>query len=115
MMASQGSEGLMTGMQVDESTATATDGGTATTSTKCCFRLCKINAEKLSCAASGCKREVHMMCYQGLLLKKHSLDPLPGGRAVCTKHCYNKAAKEGAGGGEDQEEGGRTERLDGSV
>jgi hypothetical protein len=46
------------------------------------------------------------MCYQGLILRKHNLEALAAGNAVCTKKCYEKANKELAGG--EQEEGGRS-------
>jgi hypothetical protein len=71
---------------------------------KCCVRSCNIKgAELLLCHAPDCTKTVHLMCFQGLLLKKFKLDPLPNGGVVCTKKCYLKAQKELAGGGEDQE------------
>ena len=52
------------------------------------------------------------MCSQGILLKKHKLDELPGGRVACTKRCYEKAQKEAAGGGEEVDGGGRKGNWD---
>jgi hypothetical protein len=39
-----------------------------------------------------------MLCYQGfqVVLKKHNLEPLAAGHAVCTKRCYEKVLKEAA-------------------
>jgi hypothetical protein len=79
---------------------------------KCSYRSCKIKATKLKCGAKSCQKEVHVMCYQGLLMHKLKLDPLPGGKAVCTKKCYDKVLKESSGGAEDQEEGGRSGKWD---
>lgn len=79
---------------------------------KCSYRSCKVKgAEKEACAASDCSKLCHVMCFQGLLLNKQNLPPLPGGRVVCTKKCYAKAQKELSGGGEDQE-GGRQGKWD---
>ena len=56
-------------------------------------------AEKRVCAADGCDKTVHLMCYQGVVLvdKKNnnhsSLPPLPGNHVACTKACYNAATK----------------------
>lgn len=79
---------------------------------KCSFRSCKVKgAEKLECAASECAKLCHVMCFQGLLLQKLNLPPLPDGRIACTKKCYTKAQKELGGGGQDQE-GGRSGKWD---
>jgi hypothetical protein len=55
---------------------------------------------------------VHLPCFQGIVLKKNKLVPLPGGNVACTKKCYTKAAKELAGCGDDME-GGRKGNWDG--
>jgi hypothetical protein len=79
---------------------------------KCSFRSCKVKgAVKHVCAANDCSKLCHKMCFQGLLLNKQNLPPLPGGGVVCTKKCYAKAQKELSGGGEDQE-GGRQGKWD---
>jgi hypothetical protein len=48
---------------------------------------------KLKCSATGCGKEVHMACYQGLVLRKYNLEALESG-AVCTKKCYDKFLKD---------------------
>ena len=35
----------------------------------------------------------HMVCYQGILLKRHDLPPLSSGNIACTKRCYEKVLK----------------------
>jgi hypothetical protein len=55
---------------------------------------------------------VHLACFQGIVMRKNKLHPLPGGNVACTKKCYSKAAKELAGGGDDME-GGRKGNWDG--
>jgi hypothetical protein len=79
---------------------------------KCAFRSCKVRAVKLQCAASGCQKEIHLMCYHGLVVNKFSIDALPNGRAACTKKCHDKAMRELSGGGEDQDEGARVGKWD---
>jgi hypothetical protein len=65
---------------------------------KCCYHSCKLKgAVKLKCSASNCEKEVHTMCFQGNLIMKHKLDPLPLGGAVYTKKCYERALKEQSG------------------
>ena len=68
---------------------------------KCQIRGCKVNSEALlmECAASGCSKLVHLLCFQGIVLKTRAKDinplpPLPDGKAVCTKMCYNNCTKE---------------------
>jgi hypothetical protein len=65
---------------------------------KCDIRGCKVRgAEKHICAADGCNKTVHFMCYQGVALmdKKHktSYPPWPSFQVACTKACYNNAIK----------------------
>jgi hypothetical protein len=81
----------------------------AETIEKCCFRSCKVKGAVLvECAASNCNKKVHYMCYQGLLLGKHNeLQPLPAGKATCTKRCHLKATKENAGGADEADGGNR--------
>jgi hypothetical protein len=92
-------------------TGAPADGNDAD-SPKCCYRSCRVKgAVKQKCAASNCNKEVHLMCYQALLPNKHNLESIIG-RAVCTKKCYERTMRDLSGGGEEQEEGGRTGRWD---
>jgi hypothetical protein len=78
---------------------------------KCSFRSCKVKgAVQLVCAASNCNKRVHLMCSQALVLMKHDLEALLGGRAVCTKKCYEKVMKDTSGG--IDEDGARTGQWD---
>jgi hypothetical protein len=71
---------------------------------KCSFRGCRITgATKVKCAAIGCDKMVHIMCYQGLLLQKHKLHTLPVNFVCCTKICYSKIMTQNSGGGNDVE------------
>jgi hypothetical protein len=81
---------------------------------KCCYRQCRVSgAAYLKCAAEGCNKKVHMMCYQGILLKKYpDMVPLLAGQAVCTKKCHSKVIKENSGVGEDPDGGGRKGNWD---
>jgi hypothetical protein len=81
---------------------------------KCSFRSCKVTgALKLDCTTPDCDKKVHYMCYQGLILKKfNDLHPLQNGQAACTKRCHAKAIKAGAGGGDEEDGGGRKGNWD---
>jgi hypothetical protein len=81
---------------------------------RCSYRGCAVTgAELMLCAASGCEKMIHFMCYQGILLKKHSdMQPLPPGKACCTKKCYAKAMKESSGCGDDPDGGNRKGNWD---
>jgi hypothetical protein len=85
-----------------------------TTSEKCSFRSCKVNGALLiTCSAQGCSKKVHLMCFQGLLLKRYTeLQALPVGKVACTKRCHGKIVKETAGGGEDADGGNRKGNWD---
>ena len=80
-------------------TATTNAAPTADESlTRCNVRGCRVRgAEKLTCAADGCNKMAHLMCYQALVLtdKKNntSLPPLPNLEVACTKACYTAATK----------------------
>jgi hypothetical protein len=89
-------------------------GGAAEVIEKCTFRSCKVvGAELVVCAASGCEKKVHMMCYQGLILQKfENLAALPPGKVACTKKCHTKALKEASGGGDGADGGGRRGNWD---
>jgi hypothetical protein len=69
---------------------------------KCGVRGCKvIGAQQLDCAAQLCDKKVHLMCYQGVVLKHSkggSLAPLPNNLVCCTKACYNAVTKNLTGG-----------------
>jgi hypothetical protein len=83
-------------------------------SEKCSFRSCKVTgAELLECSAAGCSKQVHLICYHGILLKKYNdLKALPAGKVSCTKKCYLKIVKDSAGGGEDPDGGNRKGNWD---
>ncbi len=62
----------------------------------------------MSCAAEGCDKTAHMMCYQGFVLKKHNeLETLPPGQVACTKKCHLKAFKAAKTAGKDPDGGNR--------
>jgi hypothetical protein len=81
---------------------------------KCCFRSCKVNGAVLvECSASGCKKKLHYMCYQGLVIGKHNdLVPLPAGKGACTKRCHVKSMRENAGGADEVDGGNRRGNWD---
>ena len=82
------------------------------TAETCCFRGCKVTgAELIVCSSDKCNKKGHLICYQGKVLMKFKLDPLPGGRVACTKKCYERSMKLLSGGGEDAE-GGRKGNWD---
>jgi hypothetical protein len=62
--------------------------------TKCQVRGCKLvqgAPQHLVCAKEGCDKKVHMMCYNGLILKSNKGDDLaalPDNKVACTKGCY---------------------------
>jgi hypothetical protein len=73
-----------------------TPNGASGNSDRCNVRGCRVKgADKLVCAAKGCEKKVHLMCYQGLILrtKTGSLEPLPNNVVVCTKGCYQATVK----------------------
>jgi hypothetical protein len=53
----------------------------------------------LDCAAEGCRKKVHLGCYQGIILKNKKdgteLAILPNNGVCCTKGCYNTICKSG--------------------
>jgi hypothetical protein len=68
---------------------------------KCDVRGCKVKgADKLTCGGTKCDKKVHVMCYQGIVLKAKngSMEALPGGTVACTKACYQAAVKALSGG-----------------
>jgi hypothetical protein len=81
---------------------------------KCSFRFCKVKgAELVECAASNCKKVMHLMCYQGFILQKNSdLHPLAPGKVACTKKCHLKSVKESAGGADEADGGNRRGNWD---
>jgi hypothetical protein len=80
---------------------------------KCAVRPCKVKgAETLDCSAADCDKKVHLMCYQGMLLKHKELAPLPAGKVVCTKKCHGKVLKASSGGGDEEDGGGRRGNWD---
>jgi hypothetical protein len=54
-----------------------------------------LGAENHICSADGCKKTVHVMCYQGVVLmdkkRKTYFPQLPSFQLACTKSCYNSA------------------------
>lgn len=64
---------------------------------KCQVRGCKVKgAERRPCAADGCPKFVHLICYQGIVLRDKSgsdLPPLPDNHVCCTKACYSIVTK----------------------
>ena len=97
-----------------EESQTLQTSESAPTGNKCCYRSCRVSgAQLIECAASECTKKVHLMCYQGLLLKKYrDLVALAAGKVACTKKCHQKAVKEAAGGGDDADGGGRKGNWD---
>jgi hypothetical protein len=81
---------------------------------KCSYRGCAVQgADLIQCAATGCDKMIHLMCYQGILLKKLTdMQPLPPGMAYCTKKCYAKARKEVSSSVDDPEGGNRKGNWD---
>jgi hypothetical protein len=61
---------------------------------RCSVRNCPVTTslEKFPCANSACKKQAHMLCYQGVVLKPNKLDPLPNCLICCCKKCYFVAA-----------------------
>jgi hypothetical protein len=100
-------QGGTTETMAEQPTGGAATGTTSSSSSaeKCCYRSCRCKgAQKLTCAASNCEKEVHLVCYQAFLLRKHDLEPLAAGAAVCTKKCYDRFLKDNSG---KDDEGGR--------
>ena len=70
------------------------------------MRGCRIRGdEQYKCAASGCAKRLHLICYEENVLAKHNLHPLPGSNhhVACTKLHHIKATKELSGGGNNQQ------------
>lgn len=64
---------------------------TTSASDRCSARNCPLSVpglEKVACANPGCKKMVHLPCYQGIVLKHNKLHALPGSKVVCCKKCY---------------------------
>jgi hypothetical protein len=72
---------------------------------KCGVKCCRLEgrAPFIDCSASNCTKKVHYMCYQVLIVNKHSDigATLPSSKGACTKKCHQKAAKELAGSGDE--------------
>lgn len=107
-----------TGVRPAAAAAAAPRPTSAAGSHKCSFRSCHVKgAQTIKCANSKCEKDVHLTCYQVFILNKFGLDPLPQNSVVCTKTCYDKAAKElsGLGSGDDSRKGNwDSDALEGS-
>jgi hypothetical protein len=60
--------------------------------TRCQVKGCKLKGvtEMLICSKEGCEKKVHMMCYQGIVLRNkqgEELAALPDAKVACTKGC----------------------------
>jgi len=73
------------------------DADGATSYARCNIRGCRLRgADLVQCAAEGCSKLVHLMCFQGIILqaaKGNPLPDLPDGKITCTKACYTKTTK----------------------
>ena len=76
---------------------------------QCCRRGCKSTTTLFKCRNEGCNKVMHYACYQGSVLVKHALAPLPlqGYAIACTKRCYSKIIKEV----KKKQQSGNAERL----
>ncbi|KAG7337029.1 hypothetical protein IV203_020185 [Nitzschia inconspicua] len=81
----------------DDAAVINVDAVTNADNGKCQVRGCRVaGAQRLVCAADGCNKTVHLMCYQGVVLRDKSggdLRPLSENHVVCTKACYNNFVK----------------------
>jgi hypothetical protein len=84
---------------------------------KCSLRSCRVRGAELhECAATGCNKVVHFICYQHCVVGKHDeIELLPGMHVSCTKKCHLKAHKElttAAGGGGQEDDSTRKGNWD---
>ncbi|KAG7357175.1 hypothetical protein IV203_001863 [Nitzschia inconspicua] len=81
----------------DDAAVINVDAVTNADNGKCQVRGCRVaGAQRLVCAADGCNKMVHLMCYQGVVLRDKSggdLQPLSENHVVCTKACCNNFVK----------------------
>ena len=60
----------------------------------CTYQSCKVQTGRIrECERNGCRRKVHVVCYQALCLR-HNISTLPKNMLACNKKCANMIIKQ---------------------